>query len=265
MFDPRSHVPAAAELAGRVVAVTGASDGIGRAVALACARHQAAVVLIGRNEKKLEAVHAEIAGSGHPAASIGVLDLETALARDYDRLADALLERYGRLDGLLHNAGLLGTLTPIEHYDVPTWCRVMHVNVTAAFALTQVLLPALKKSADASIVFTASSVGRRGRAYWGAYAVSKFAIEGLSQVLSAELEGISAVRVNTLNPGPARTAMRRHAYPAENIETVPLPAALTGAYIGLLGPASRGVSGQAFDAQPPAGRAASDSSAASSS
>jgi NAD(P)-dependent dehydrogenase (short-subunit alcohol dehydrogenase family) len=265
VFDPRSHVPAAAELAGRVVAITGASDGIGRAVALACARHQATVVLIGRNETKLEAVHAEIAAAGYPEASIGVLDLETALARDYDRLADALLERYGRLDGLLHNAGLLGTLTPIEHYDVPTWCRVMHVNVTAAFALTQVLLPALKKSADASIVFTASSVGRRGRAYWGAYAVSKFAIEGLSQVLSAELEGISAVRVNTLNPGPTRTAMRRQAYPAEDIETLPLPAALTGAYIALLGAASRGVSGQAFDAQPAAGRAAPASSAASSS
>ena len=225
------------------------------------------MVLIGRNEKKLEAVHAEIAAAGHPAASIGVLDMEKALARDYDTLADALLERYGRLDGLLHNAGILGTLTPLEHYDVPTWCRVMHVNVTAAFALTQVLLPALKKSADASIVFTASSVGRRGRAYWGAYAVSKFAIEGLAQVLSAELEGISAVRVNTLNPGPARTAMRRHAYPAENIETVPLPARLTAAYIALLGPASRGVSGQAFDAQPSAERpvSAPDSSARNSS
>lgn len=249
MFDPRTFVPAPAELAGRVVAITGASAGIGREVALACARHQATVVLIGRNEKKLEAVHTQIATAGLPAASIAVLDLETALAQDYDRLADALLERYGRLDGLLHNAGLLGTLTPIEHYDVPTWCRVMHVNVTAAFALTQVLLPALKKSADASIVFTASSVGRHGRAYWGAYAVSKFAIEGLSQVLSAELEGISAVRVNTLNPGRARTAMRRQAYPAENTDTVPAPAAITGAYIALLGPASRGTTGQSFDAQ----------------
>ena len=208
-----------------MVAITGASAGIGRAVALACARHQATVVLIGRNETKLEAVHAQIAAAGLPGRQHRECSTwRRALARDYDRLADALLERYGRLDGLLHNAGLLGTLTPIEHYDVPTWCRVMHVNVTAAFALTQVLLPALKKSADASIVFTASSVGRRGRAYWGAYAVSKFAIEGLSQVLSAELEGISAVRVNTLNPGPARTAMRRQAYPAENIETVPLPA-----------------------------------------
>ena len=254
-FDPRTHIPAPDELAGRVIAITGASDGIGRAVALACARHQATVILIGRNERKLEAVHAEVGASGAPEASIAVLDLERALAADYDRVADAVLERYGRLDGLLHNAALLGSLSPIEHYDVPTWCRVLHVNVTAAFALTQVLLPALKKSADASVLFTASTVGRQGRAYWGAYAVSKFALEGLSQVLSAELEGISPVRVNTLNPGRARTAMRRQAYPAEDIETLPLPAALTGPYIALLGPASRGVSGGSFDAQPspPAG------------
>ncbi len=249
-FDPRTHIPAAAELAGRVIAITGASDGIGRAVALACARHQATVILIGRNERKLEAVHAEVGASGAPEASIAVLDLERALAADYDRVADAVLERYGRLDGLLHNAALLGSLSPIEHYDVPTWCRVLHVNVTAAFALTQVLLPALKKSADASVLFTASTVGRQGRAYWGAYAVSKFALEGLSQVLSAELEGISRVRVNTLNPGRARTAMRRQAYPAEDIATLPLPAALTAPYIALLGPASRGVSGGSFDAQP---------------
>jgi NAD(P)-dependent dehydrogenase (short-subunit alcohol dehydrogenase family) len=249
VFDPRTHIPAPDELAGRVIAITGASSGLGRAVALACARCAANVVLIGRDEKKLEAVHAEIAAAALAEASIGVLDLESAVAQDYDRLAEALLERYGRLDGLLHNAGLLGTLTPIEHYDVPTWCRVMHVNVTAAFALTQVLLPALKRSADASIVFTASSVGRKGRAYWGAYAVSKFAIEGLAQVLGAELEKTSAVRVNTLNPGPARTTMRRQAYPAEDFESVPLPSSLTAPYIALLGPASRGVTGQAFDAQ----------------
>ncbi len=250
MFDPRNHAPAPAELAGRVIAITGASSGIGRAIALACAAHQAQVVLIGRNAARLEAVHTEIAASGAPEATIAVLDLEKALARDYDAVADAVLERYGRLDGLLHNAGLLGTLTPIEHYDVPTWCRVLHVNVTAAFALTQALLPALKKSADASVVFTASAVGRRGRAYWGAYAVAKFAVEGLSQVLAQELEGISHVRVNTLNPGRTRTAMRRQAYPAEDIDTLPLPAAHASAYIALLGPASAGVTGQAFDAQP---------------
>jgi NAD(P)-dependent dehydrogenase (short-subunit alcohol dehydrogenase family) len=248
-FDPRHHTAAPQELAGRVIAITGASGGIGRAVALACARHQAQVILVGRDAERLEAVHGQIAASAAPEASIAELDLEHALAQDYDRVADAVLERYGRLDGLLHNAGLLGTLTPIEHYDVPTWCRVMHVNLTAAFALTQVLLPALKNSADASVLFTASSVGRVGRAYWGAYAVSKFAVEGLAQVLAAELEGISHVRVNTLNPGRARTGMRRQAYPAEDAASVPLPETLTGPYIALLGPASRGVTGQAFDAQ----------------
>ena len=265
-FDPRRHVPAPAELAGRVIAITGAGEGIGRAVALACAAHQAQLILIGRKVAKLEKLHEEILARGGPEPSIAPLDLEKAVARDYDQLADALLERYGRLDGLLHNAGILGTLAPIEHYDVPTWCRVMHVNVTAAFALTQVLIPALKKSADASVLFTTSSVGRAGRAYWGAYAVSKFAVEGLAQVLSEELEGISHVRVNVLNPGRARTAMRRAAYPAEDLESVPLPESLTGPYIALLGPASQGVSGGSFDAQSsPAAAAGPARSAASSS
>ena len=265
MFEPRDHIAGPAELAGRVIAVTGAGSGLGRAVALACAGHQATVVLIGRDAAKLQSVDAEIAAAHAPEASIALLDLEKAVARDYDQLADALVKRYGRLDGLLHSAGVLGPLSPIEHYDVPTWCRVLHVNLTAAFVLTQVLLPALKKSADASVVFTASSVGRRGRAYWGAYAVSKFALEGLAQVLSEELEGISQVRINTLNPGRARTAMRRQAYPAEDFTQVPLPEALTAAYIALLGPASRGVTGGAFDAQPPVRSSPADSSARNSS
>jgi NAD(P)-dependent dehydrogenase (short-subunit alcohol dehydrogenase family) len=251
-FDPRDHDPRADELAGRVIAVTGASSGIGRAVALACARFGATVVLIGRNARKLESVHTEIETAGGPEPIIALLDLEKALASDYDQLATAVLERFGRLDGLLHNAGILGTLSPIEHHDVPTWCRVMHINVTAAFALTQVLLPALKRSTDASILFTASSVGRHGRAYWGAYAVSKFAVEGFMQVLAAELEGITSVRVNALNPGRARTMMRRQAYPAEDINTLPLPETLTGPYITLLGPASRGITGMTFDCQPEA-------------
>jgi NAD(P)-dependent dehydrogenase (short-subunit alcohol dehydrogenase family) len=263
-FEPRDHVPTADELAGRVIAVTGASAGIGRAVALACAAYGAEVILLGRNEKKLEAVHAEISVLKAKEAAIAVLDLENGLARDYDAVADALLGRYGRLDGLLHNAGLLGMLSPIEHYDVPTWCRVLHVNVTAAFALTQVLLPALKQSADASVLFTTSSVGRRGRAYWGAYAVAKFAVEGLAQVLADELENVSHVRVNALNPGRARTAMRRQAYPAEDAGTLPVPESLTAAYLALLGPASRGITGRSFDAQPPSPGAAGTSAASSS-
>jgi len=248
-FDPRTHNARPDELAGRVIAITGASSGIGRAVALACAKFGATVILIGRNARKLETVHGEIEAAGGPEPTIAVLDLEKALASDYDQLASAVSERFGRLDGLLHNAGLLGTLSPIEHYDVPTWCRVMHVNVTAAFALTQVLLPALKQSKDASVLFTSSSVGRKGRAYWGAYAVSKFATEGFMQVFASEVENLTSIRVNSLNPGRARTMMRRQAYPAEDINTLPLPETLTGPYIALLGPASRGVTGQTFDAQ----------------
>jgi NAD(P)-dependent dehydrogenase (short-subunit alcohol dehydrogenase family) len=251
-FDLQNHVVSPTELAGRVIAITGSSSGIGRAVALACARHGANVILIGRNARKLEEVHTEIEEAGGPEPIIALLDLEKAIAKDYDQLADAVMGKYGRLDGLLHNAGLLGTLSPIEHYDVPTWCRVMHVNVTAAFALTQVLLPALKKSPDASVIFTASGVGRRARAYWGAYAVSKFALEGFSQILASELENLTAIRVNTLNPGKVRTMMRRTAYPAEDINTLPLPETITGPYIALLGPATRGVTGQQFDCQPPA-------------
>lgn len=253
-FDPRQCTIAADELAGRVIAVTGASDGIGRAVAIECARHGASVILIGRSERKLSGVLAEIEAlpEDRRDSTIAVLDLERALAQDYDRLSDAVLERFGRLDGLVHNAALLGTLSPIEHYDVPTWCRVLHVNLTAAFALTQVLLPALKRSSDASVLFTSSGVGRRGKAYWGAYAVSKFGVEGLAQVLAAELSDITAVRVNVINPGATRTRMRAQAYPAENPAEMPEPAAVTRAYLALLGAAAREVTGGSFDAQPAA-------------
>jgi NAD(P)-dependent dehydrogenase (short-subunit alcohol dehydrogenase family) len=229
--------------------VTGASAGIGRAVALALAQTGAQVILHGRNVRKLEAVHAEIAKLGAPEASIVPLDLEKALAADYENVAAAIGKRYGRLDALLHNAALLGTLTPIDQYDVPTFMRVMHVNVTAAFVLTQHLLPLLRQSEDAAVLFTSSGVGRQGRAYWGAYAVSKFAVEGLTQVLAHELEGTSRIRVNIIDPGKVRTSMRRAAYPSENQETLPTPESLTAPYLALLGPASRGITNRRFQAQ----------------
>jgi len=237
------------ELSGRVIAVTGATGGIGRALCHAAAQRGAQLILLARNEAKLRALHAELEVVSPGAALMAPLDLEKAVAGDYDRIAAAVEERFGRLDGLVHCAALLGTLTPIELYEVPTWCRVMHVNVTAAFALTQVLLPALRRSHDASVIFTSSSVGRKGRAHWGAYATSKFALEGLSQVLADELSGNSRVRVNTINPGPARTLMRRQAYPSENLESVPLPETLLEPYLQLLGPRGAGTTGQALNSQ----------------
>ena len=246
---PREFQAGPQTLSDRVIAVTGAGEGIGRAVALAAAAAGAQVVLIGRTVRKLEDVHTRIAALGRAEASIAPLDLEKAVARDYDQLADALLQRYGRLDGLAHVAGILGALAPIEHYDVPTWCRVLHVNLTAAFALTQVLLPALRAARDASVIFTSSGVGRRPRAYWGAYAVSKAGTETLARLLAEELESSTAVRVNTLNPGPVRTRMRLQAYPAEAPESLPTPEAIVPPYLWLLSEASRGVTGRALDCQ----------------
>jgi len=245
----RRFEPASDALAGRVIAITGAGDGIGRALALAAAGCGAEVILIGRTVSKLEKVHAQIAALGRAEASIAPLDLERAIARDYDTLADALQGRYGRLDGLVHNAGILGTLTPIDQYDVPTWVRVLHVNLTAAFALTQVLLPALRASEDASIVFTGSGVGRRPRAYWGAYAVSKAGLEALREMLTQELEGKDSIRINSINPGRMRTAMRAAAYPAEDPNTLPAPNAVTGPFLYLLSAEGRGIDGRYFDAQ----------------
>jgi NAD(P)-dependent dehydrogenase (short-subunit alcohol dehydrogenase family) len=242
------------ELEGRVIAVTGAGDGIGRAVALAAAGHGAEVILIGRTVAKLEAVHASIAALGKAAASIAPLNLEKAIARDYDQLAEALRQRYGRLDGLAHLAGILGSLTPIEQYDVPLWCRVLHVNLTAAFALTQVLMPALRASHDASVIFTSSAVAQAPRAYWGAYAVSKSGVETLARVLADELEHYGNLRVNTLDPGPVATRMRRQAFPAEDPSTLKIPEQIVGAYLWLLGRAARGVNGQSLACQPDGGK-----------
>jgi NAD(P)-dependent dehydrogenase (short-subunit alcohol dehydrogenase family) len=238
------------ELAGRVIAITGAGDGIGRALALAAAACGAQVVLIGRTVRKLEAVHAQIESSGGVGATIAPLDLERALARDYDQLADALQARYGRLDGLAHLAGILGTLCPIAQYDVPTWVRVLHVNLTAAFALTQVLLPLVLKAEDASIIFTSSGVARRPRAYWGAYAVSKAGLEARSTTLADELESAGRVRVNVLNPGPVRTRMRAQAYPAEDPAKLVTAEQVVPPFLWLLAAASRGVTGRSLDCQP---------------
>jgi NAD(P)-dependent dehydrogenase (short-subunit alcohol dehydrogenase family) len=232
-----------------VIAITGATGGIGRALCLAAAAQGAELVLLARNERKLRALHAELEQVAPGAALMAPLDLEKAVASDYDRIAAAIELKYGRLDGLVHCAALLGTLTPIDQYDVPTWCRVMHVNLTAAFALTQVLLPALRKSADASVIFTSSGVGRKGRAYWGAYAVSKFAVEGFMQVLADELSGNSKVRVNAVNPGKVRTAMRRQAYPSENLLSLPPPETVLEPFMMLLGPRGAGITGQSLESQ----------------
>ena len=245
-----NYQPAPDLLKDRVILVTGAGAGIGRAAALTYAAHGATVILLGRSVEKLEAVYDEIEDKAHPQPAIIPLDMEGAKASDYQETAEKIRETFGRLDGLLHNAGILGDRTPIEHYDPQTWNRVMQVNVNAHFLMTQAFIPLLRESGDASMVFTSSSVGRKGRAHWGAYSVSKFATEGLMEILADELDDKrNNIRVNSLNPGGTRTQMRLMAYPGENPRRNPEPDEIMDAYLYLMGPDSKGVTGEKFDAQ----------------
>ncbi|WP_277962496.1 YciK family oxidoreductase [Pseudomonas sp. RIT-To-2] len=236
-------------LNGRVILVTGAGRGIGAAAALAYAAHGATVLLLGKTEANLDQVYDQIQAAGHPQAVVIPFNLETALPHQYDELAVMIENEFGRLDGLLHNASIIGPRTPVDQLSGEHFMRVMHINVNAMFMLTSTLLPLLKLSADGSVVFTSSSVGRKGRAYWGAYGVSKFATEGLMQTLADELDTMGALRANSINPGATRTSMRAQAYPAEAPEKNPLPEAIMPVYLYLMGPDSKGVNGQAFNAQ----------------
>lgn len=248
-IDPKSYQAPSELLNGRTILVTGAGDGIGRAAAHSFAASGATVILLGRTVAKLEQVYDEIMAKGDTEPLIFPLDLAKANEQDYQTMAEAIEEQFGQLDGLLHNAGILGQRTSIGSYHQAVWGELMQVNVNAAFLLTKSVLPLLKVSADASIIFTSSGVGRKGRAFWGAYAVSKFATEGLAQVLSHELEETTNIKVNCINPGATRTNMRAVAYPAENPGTLKTPEQIMPAYLYLMGSDSRGVTGQSFDAQ----------------
>ena len=247
--DPREYTYSPGLLSDRIILITGASDGIGRALAIRAAELGGQIILHGRNVKKLEKVYDEIDSiKSALRPSIAVVDLASANSNAYESLASNLEQEFGRLDGLVHNAGIIGGRFSIEQYDAVQWQQVMHVNVTAAFAITQVLLPMLKQADDPSVIFTSSGVGRTGRAHWGAYAVSKFATEGLSQVLADEHRS-GKLRANCVNPGATRTNMRLEAYPAEDRDALKRPEEILAAYLYLLGPDSRGVTGESFDAQ----------------
>ncbi len=248
-MDHRRYTYSDELLRDRIIFVTGASDGIGRALAIHAAELGAQVILHGRNTHKLEKVYDEIeAIDGAHRPTIAVMDLAVADSDAYTTLADSLADDFGHLDGLVHNAGILGERYAIEQYDAALWQKVMHVNVTAAVALTQVCLPLLHKSDDGSVIFTSSGVGRTGRAFWGAYAVSKFATEGLSQVLADE-QRHTGLTVNCINPGATRTNMRLAAYPGEDRDALKRPEEILATYIYLLGPDSRDVTGESLDAQ----------------
>jgi NAD(P)-dependent dehydrogenase (short-subunit alcohol dehydrogenase family) len=248
-IDPKTYEYRPGLLNGRVILITGASDGIGKALAICAGGLGARVILHGRNSAKLETTYDEIQAIGTaPRPSIVVMDLATADGDSYMSLAAGIEKEFGRLDGLVHNAGILGKRTSIEQYDAGEWQRVLHVNLTATFAMTQVMLPLLRQSEDPSIIFTSSGVGRKGKAFWGAYSVSKFGTEALAQILADENRH-TPLRSNCINPGATRTGMRLQAYPAEDRDLLKLPQQVLPAYIYLLGPDSAGISGMSLDAQ----------------
>ena len=247
MIQAKHYQPVAADFTGRTVLITGATRGIGKAVATALVKLGATVILHGRRAQALDSLYRELKEMG-PEPTVAELDLERAQGDAYQQLTSEIETRYGRLDGLLHNAGILGDRSPIEDYDIALWQRVLHVNLTAPFILTRCLFPLLRASDDASVVFTTSGVGNVGRPFWGAYSVSKFGTEGLAQLVAAENDS-NSVRCNLINPGGTRTDMRRSAYPGEDPDSLPAPEDIIAPYLWLLGRASRGVTGERIDVQ----------------
>jgi len=243
-YHPKSDL-----LNDRIILVTGAGDGIGREAALSYARFGARVILLGRTESKLQSVQQEIANASLRPAKIITLDLLTASQQDCHNVATTIAEWVPHLDGVLHNAGLLSEIVPMAEIKLEDWNNVMQVNVNATFMLTQALLPLLLKSANASLVFTSSSVGRQGRSGWGIYSVSKFATEGMMQVLAEEYKQTN-LRVNCINPGGTRTKMRASAFPDEDAKKLKTPAEIMPLYLYLMGDDSRRKTGISFDAQP---------------
>jgi NAD(P)-dependent dehydrogenase (short-subunit alcohol dehydrogenase family) len=245
----QNYHPSKSLLKARNILVTGAGSGIGQAAAKAFAAHGATVILLGRHEGRLEETYDAIDAAGGPTPAMISFDLEKAPAKDYYALGESLFEEFGVLHGLLHNAAQLALLSRVDDYDIETWQKVLQVNLTAPFLLTQACLPLLRKAEDASILFTSDERGRKGKAYWGAYGVSKFGIEGLMQTLADELEN-SHIRVNSIAPCPTRTSLRAWAYPGENPLTHPLPDSLMGSYLYLMGPDSKELNGEAMTALP---------------
>ena len=234
----------------KIILVTGASQGIGRAAAKAYASLGATVLLLSRSVEQLETLYDEIIAAGYPEPAILPFDLNQATDESLTSLVNAIDEEYGRLDGLLNNASVLGFKGMLRDTETLQWTQTMQVNVNATFMLTRDLLPLLEKSPSASVVFTSSSVGRKGRAFWGGYAVSKFATEGMMEVFADEMSEISNIRFNCINPGGTNTLMRRAAYPGENPNNNPSPEDIMPLYLYLMGNESSQVNGQSLDAQP---------------
>jgi NAD(P)-dependent dehydrogenase (short-subunit alcohol dehydrogenase family) len=238
-----NYVVSGNELKDKVILVTGANRGFGEAITFDLAKAGATVIMLGRDLAGLEVVYDKVVEQGYQEPVLYPLDLEGATPQHYEQLQADILSKFKHLDGLIHNASIIGTMMPIEQYDIKTWYSALQINLHSVFLLSQFLIPALHQSPDARVLFMSSSVGRKARAYWGAYGVSKFAIEGLSKTLAEELEKTN-IKVNTLDPGKMRTEMRRTAYPAENSDNIPKPEEKSPAIVYLMSQEAKDIHGE---------------------
>ncbi len=228
------------DLTNKVILITGASDGIGKATTIECARRGATVIIHGKTTPKLELLYDEIINAGYTEPVIYPLDLEKMTPEDCETLNDVIHKEFGKLDGLFNNAGWLGASTPIQQYDLKLWHRVMQINLNATFMLTQACIPLLNHEANSSILFTLDD---KTTAYWGAYGVSKAALSAFMKILADELESTS-IKVNGLIPGTVRTAFRTRAFPAEDPTTLTRPEEVAKAAAFLLSDKSKIINGQ---------------------
>ena len=238
-FKPKENC-----LKDKVILITGSGDGIGATAARTFARYGAIIILLSKTEKKIVGIYDEIVNAGHPQPAIIPLNLEDATAEDYAGLAHSIENEFGHLDGLLHNAAMFEGLSPISQFDNTLWNRIVQVNLHAPFLLSQAMIPLLNKPQSSSMVFTSSGVAHQGRAYWGAYGVTKAAGDNLMGILADELELNTPIRVNSIDPGRVRTRMRALAFPGEDPMTVPAPADIMDAYIYLMCDESKNINGK---------------------
>ena len=244
--SPRSAP--AVDLTGRAILITGATGGLGRPLALACAARGATLILHGRVVRKLEALYDEIVAAGGPEPTILPLDLAQAGPDDFGNVAGAIRAQLGRLDGLVHTAAFLGSLGPVEHQSFDVWLKVLRINVAAAMALTRSVVPLLDVASDAGVVFTLDTRGEDPRAFWGAYAAAKAAVSAFASTLADEWEQRRHLRVNAVVPGPIRSPLRMLTHPGEDKSVLPAPDALVPLYLWLLGAQSKAASGVRIDA-----------------
>ena len=249
MIKPSSYKAPDNLLKDKVILVSGGGSGIGREAGLTFSAFGAEVILLGKNSSNLNETYSLFEKNNLKKPVLQSMDFETAKEQDYKKISEEVYKEFGKLDGLLNNASILGVKTSIQNYDFKEWRRVSKINFESALLLTRSLLPILQIPDNSSIVFTSSGVGKKGRAYWGAYAISKFATEGLVQILSEELEKTSGIRVNAINPGAVRTKMRAEAYPAEDPKNLKQPKEVMNAYLFLMGMDSLGITGNSIEAQ----------------